>query len=207
MAVATTDDHSRSTPGGNRIPDFQRGAGSLVHEERAAPVNSFEKEGRRWLRKPRREAAALRVFALLRYPQRHMERTPLDLTPELATTTDRLGREFMLAILEVETARHPENVEALAELGHAYTREGRHLDGLRIDRKLARLIPDDPTVHYNLACSLALLGRLDAALDALEESIGLGYADPEFMAKDEDLSSLRGDSRYETLLHSLTHRA
>ncbi len=136
-----------------------------------------------------------------------MERTPLDLTPELAATTDRLGRDFMLAILEVETARHPGNVEALAELGHAYTREGRHLDGLRIDRKLARLIPDDPTVHYNLACSLALLERLDAALDALETAIRLGYADPEFMAKDEDLSSLRGDRRFEELLHSLTHSA
>jgi len=134
-----------------------------------------------------------------------MESTPLDLTPELTATTDRLGREFMLAILEVETARHPENIEALAELGHAYTREGRHVDGLRIDRKLARLIPDDPTVHYNLACSLSLLERPDAALDALEASVRLGYADYEFMVKDEDLAALRGDRRFEELLHSLTN--
>lgn len=136
-----------------------------------------------------------------------MQSPPLDLTPELIETADRLGREFMLTILEVETARHPGNVEALAELGHAYTREGRHIDGLRVDRKLARLIPHDPTVHYNLACSLALLERPDAALDALETAIGLGYADPEFMSDDQDLATLHGDQRFKELLHSLTNRA
>ncbi len=136
-----------------------------------------------------------------------MERSPLELTPELAATTDRLGREFMLEILEVETSRHPGNVEALAELGHAYTREGRHAEGLRIDRKLARLIPNDPTVHYNLACSLSLLARPDAALDALENAIQLGYADPDFMAKDEDLAALRSDRRFGELLQSLMNRA
>lgn len=132
---------------------------------------------------------------------------PLDLSADLAQRVDRLGREFLLEILEVETARHPGNVEALAELGHAYTREGRHTDGLRIDRKLARLVPNDPTVHYNLACSLSLLGRPDAALDALETAIGLGYSDPEFMAKDADLSLLHGDPRFEGLLHAMTNPA
>ena len=136
-----------------------------------------------------------------------MEPLPLDLPTDLEERVDRLGREFLLEILEVETERHPGNVEALAELGHAYTREGRHADGLRIDLKLARLVPEDPTVHYNLACSLSLLGRPDAALDALEKAIGLGYSDPEFMAQDEDLTALREDPRFTELLDAMTHRA
>ena len=49
--------------------------------------------------------------------------------------------------------------------------------GIGVDRELARQVPDNPIVQYNLACSLALLGHKDAAMDSLEEAVSLGYAD------------------------------
>ena len=79
-------------------------------------------------------------------------------TPVLRKDLDRKGYEFMAAFLEVEAARHPANIDALAELGQVYTRLGRLSAGLEVDHQLVRLVPDNPTVHYNLACSLALLG-------------------------------------------------
>ena len=65
------------------------------------------------------------------------------------------GNLFLARFLEVETGRHPDNVDALAELGHVYTRLGRLEAGLEVDRRLVRLIPHNPTAHYNMACSLA----------------------------------------------------
>ena len=136
-----------------------------------------------------------------------MEQEAFPLTPEIQSDAERLGGEFMVRILEVETSRHPGNVEALAELGHAYTRMGRHQDGLRVDRMLVRLLPQDATVHYNLSCSHALLERIDAALDSLQEAVRLGYADAEFMAKDGDLDRLRQEPRFRDLMEALSQSA
>ena len=113
---------------------------------------------------------------------------------------DRLGQEFLADFLERATARHPENAEALAELAGVLTRLGRLEEGLAADEKLVGLVPENPTVHYNLACSLALLGRRDSALDALERAIQLGYDDSEHLLEDEDLASLRDQARFQELV-------
>lgn len=124
----------------------------------------------------------------------------IPLSQPVCDEVDRLGWTFLAEILETETQRHPENVDALAELGHVYTRQGRYELGLAVDQKLARLAPRNPTVHYNLACSLALLGFASQALGALECAVELGYADGDFMQQDEDLESVRHEQRFEVLL-------
>lgn len=116
---------------------------------------------------------------------------------------DALGKEFLANFYKVECRRHPENLEVLADLGHLLTELGRYEEGLEVDRELVRRVPDDPTVHYNLACSLALLGRVDEALDSLEASVQRGYSDVEAMLADEDLTALRGELRYEALVRRL----
>ncbi|MEM7518238.1 MAG: hypothetical protein AAF368_15110, partial [Planctomycetota bacterium] len=101
----------------------------------------------------------------------------LDWTAQERSRFAALGQDFLIDILEAETSRHPDNVDALAELGHLYTRAGRNEDGLEVDRRLVRLLPHDATARYNLGCSLALLGEVDAALDELEAAAELGYVD------------------------------
>lgn len=136
-----------------------------------------------------------------------MKPESLSLPAEVSADLDRLGLEFLAGILAVEIERHPNNVEALAELGHVYTRQGLIERGLAIDRSLARLVPDSPTVHYNLACSLALLARAAEALASLERAIELGYSDPDFLRADDDLASLRGEKRFEELLAALDQQS
>lgn len=109
----------------------------------------------------------------------------------------------MARILEIETARRPGNLEALAELGHIYTSLGRYAEGLAVDRRLARLMPTSPTVYYNLACSLALLGQTEESLNALEQAVEFGYDDADFLRSDEDLRALRDNPRFERLLGRL----
>jgi Flp pilus assembly protein TadD len=83
------------------------------------------------------------------------------------------------------------------------TRLGRLEEGLAHDRRLCELVPGDPTAHYNLACSLALLGHLEDALSELELAVELGYDDPAHLARDEDLVRLRGMQRFQDLIARL----
>ena len=132
-----------------------------------------------------------------------MRTAPLSPHPELREALGQAGTQFLTDFFEVETRRHPDNLDALAELGQLYTRLGRWENGLEVDRRLARLVPHNPTVHYNLACSLALLGRQDDALEALERSVELGYDDFEFMLGDPDLATLRDETRFLGLVRLL----
>ncbi|MCK6446960.1 MAG: hypothetical protein L6Q99_11255 [Planctomycetes bacterium] len=104
--------------------------------------------------------------------------------------------------------RHrPDNLAALAELATAYTRLGRLTEGLALDRRLAELDPQNPVVHYNLACSLALVGECEKALDTLEHAVALGYEDADHLERDEDLGNVRTDERFVRLLARLRQRA
>lgn len=108
--------------------------------------------------------------------------------------------EFETELYEAALRHHPDNLEALYSLGNAYTRTGRYKEGLAIDRQLADMFPDNPTVHYNLACSLALLTRTDEAIDALTDAMELGFDDDRLLATDPDLTLLRRDPRFQELV-------
>jgi Flp pilus assembly protein TadD len=122
---------------------------------------------------------------------------------ELQRRLDRIGAEFLADFLGVALRHRPEDVDVLGELGLVYTRLGRYTDGLEVDRRLVRLAPDNPTAHYNLACSLALCGQAEAALDSLETAVTFGYDDGPHLAADEDLASLRPQARFVRLLDKL----
>ena len=69
-----------------------------------------------------------------------------------------------------------------------------------MDRKLVRLDPDNPTAHYNLACSLALKKRKKDAVAALSKAIAKGFHDYVWLSKDPDLNSLREHPEFVAML-------
>ena len=111
-----------------------------------------------------------------------------------------VAADFELVFFERLVKDNPNFVDALIPLAEVYTRKGMYDKGLKIDKKLAHLKKEDPVVHYNLACSLALVGEKEDALSALERAIKLGYRDFEHMKKDSDLKILRDDSRFKVLI-------
>ena len=133
-----------------------------------------------------------------------MEPAAFEPTAALQARVERAGAEFLAGFFETEMRQNPANLGALVELGHLYTRLGRVREGLDVDRELARRLPGDPTVHYNLACSLALNGEPDAAFEELERSVASGYRDAQHLAEDADLAALREDPRFAALLARLT---
>jgi tetratricopeptide (TPR) repeat protein len=105
-----------------------------------------------------------------------------------------------LEFLENIARRLPEDIEVLRALADLYTKTGDYIEGLRIDERLSQLCSEEPLVWYNLGCSLSLVERKDDALDALSRALELGYDDYEWMKKDGDLTVLRGDPRFESML-------
>ncbi|MFT5049901.1 MAG: tetratricopeptide (TPR) repeat protein [Chlamydiales bacterium] len=132
-----------------------------------------------------------------------MNNFALQLSKSQRTRFQDLGQSFMAKILETELQRYPDNVDALIELGQVYTQQGRYTEGLTVDQQLAEHLPDNPTVLYNLACSLSLLSRTDDALDALECAIDVGYDDASFMLGDRDLDNVKHTERFQGLVAQL----
>ena len=65
----------------------------------------------------------------------------------------------------------------------------------------AKLLPDDPTWRYNLACALSHFpDREKRALDELEKAIDLGFRDVRSIEKDPDLRLLNRHRRYAELI-------
>lgn len=136
-------------------------------------------------------------------PSAHVTLARLPLRAATRARLGRIGDEFLVEILRRELQLHPRNAPALAELGQLYTSLGRLEEGLAADLSLLALEPENPVVHYNLACSYALLGRRDDALGALEAAVQRGYDDGPHLAGDEDLVSLHSEPRFRALLDAL----
>lgn len=108
--------------------------------------------------------------------------------------------DFEIAFFEGLVKQNPKHIEALLPLAEAYTRKGFYEKGLEIDKRLAELCKEDPSVYYNLACSLALTGKKKGAITALRRALRLGYLDFNHLRKDPDLKALHGERDFEKLV-------
>jgi len=111
--------------------------------------------------------------------------------------------QFEIEFFEAIYRRCPDYTEVVGLLGGLYTKVGRVADGLRMDRKLVKLEPDNATAHYNLACSLALCKKRPDALKSLRKAVDLGYNDRDWMEQDPDLEILKADPEFKQLLSQL----
>ncbi len=117
---------------------------------------------------------------------------------------ERKYLEFSLAFAGSIVALRPVHIEALSLLANNYTALGYYADGLKADRALETLQPTNPLVLYNLACSYSLNSMIDDAFAALSRAVKNGYNDAFHMQNDPDLSEVRRDPRFQTLLEDIT---
>ena len=119
-----------------------------------------------------------------------------DSTKKNMSRQQRRDLDIEIGFLEGVVKRDRRNVEALQLLGDDYTQRGRYEEGLKIDRRLARLCPGDSLVQYNLACSFSLTAEYRKAANALRKAIQYGYLDFDHLRRDEDLAPLRKQPVY-----------
>jgi tetratricopeptide (TPR) repeat protein len=110
--------------------------------------------------------------------------------------------DFDIDFFEKLLARNGESVEVLRTLAELVSRKGDVHRAVEIDRRLVDRLPNDFLARYNLACSLALAGRSDEAINSLSKAILLGYDDLDHMEVDPDLDSLRERPDFRELLGS-----
>ena len=109
---------------------------------------------------------------------------------------------ILLALLSVwdYQARYPEH-NRLCHQFRVAVREGDTVTMEETCRKGVKLLPEDPTWHFNLACSLAyFVKRENEAFDELEKAIDFGFRDRKRIESDTDLKRLAKSPRYEQLL-------
>jgi len=71
-------------------------------------------------------------------------------------------------------------------------------------QELLKLQPNDAGTYYNLACTRARLGNLEAAAADLAKAVELGWDDADHTRQDEDLDRLRNDKRFIALLEKMS---
>ena len=111
--------------------------------------------------------------------------------------------DFEIAFYEGILGFYENYTDVLAVIGHLYTERGFFDKGLAVDLRLSRLHPNEPLVHYNLACSYALTAQTDLAFEALNRAVDLGYDAWQHMEDDRDLNAIREDPRYLELLQRM----
>ncbi len=105
--------------------------------------------------------------------------------------------QFEIVFFENVLRHSTDFVEAIAALAELYTKQGLYDKGLELDRRLARLRPDDPVVLYNLACSLSLVGDIAGSFEAVKGAFRAGYEDFSYLEKDRDLLNLFSDAAFQ----------
>ncbi len=105
-----------------------------------------------------------------------------------------------LASAERQLAFHPDDPRAATMRAVSLCRLGQPDQGLEWARRALEMDPSDTGVRYNVACLFALEGRHAEAIASLEDCVRLGFGNLEWIERDPDLASLRGDARFERLI-------
>lgn len=120
--------------------------------------------------------------------------------PKVPTRLDANQFDFELAFFAGILENDPNYVDVLRAMGSLLSLKGRFADGLKVDKRLVQLRPNDALAHYNLACSYARMKRTGLSIKTLRKAVELGYRDFRFMHDDADLDLVRDDPRFRKLL-------
>ncbi len=122
----------------------------------------------------------------------------------IVNALERLGRsselkrfrEMEMRTLERQLELVPEDVRARSLLAADYANMNRPEDAVRHLDMTVALRPNDSNVLYNAACTYAVLGKKEEALDLLRRALTAGYANPDWPRQDPDLNSLRAEPEF-----------
>jgi len=95
---------------------------------------------------------------------------------------------------------HPDDARALYLGANSLCQLGERARSLEWSRRAQAIDPEDCGILYNIACTYALLGSSDEALDCLEKAMMHAFWYKRWAQQDPDLDSLRGLPRFQALM-------
>ncbi|HET6349754.1 MAG TPA: protein kinase [Candidatus Krumholzibacteria bacterium] len=114
--------------------------------------------------------------------------------------------ERALERVRAYAARHPESSRAYY-LGSGVLFElGRREEGLDWVEQALRVDPLDSFAHYNVACTLALAGELERAVNHIERALDLGFAGVTWLESDPDLNPIREFPRFQAAVRKMREK-
>jgi len=116
------------------------------------------------------------------------------------TEEARRLRERQTRTLERHLEQVPEDVRGRILLACQHASFGNEAEAIRHLQKALELRPNDPNIQYNAACAYGLLQRKKEALELLRKAKENGFSLMEWVARDPDLTCLRGDPEFQRLL-------
>ena len=102
--------------------------------------------------------------------------------------------------LEVAAALRPGDLGVAIALGWCYKRTHRLAQAIDALERAARHHPDEPLLHYNLACYWSLAGNATKALDELAAALELEPTLRTLIPEESDFDQLRGNPGFEKLI-------
>jgi tetratricopeptide (TPR) repeat protein len=101
-------------------------------------------------------------------------------------------------------AMNPQLGRAWNNLARAHFQAGNYRKAIPAYAKMVELRSGYPfNAAYNVACCHARLGEKDQALEWLQKALDLGFRSLRQIREDDDLSSLRGDPRFQKMVASV----
>jgi adenylate cyclase len=113
---------------------------------------------------------------------------------------ERQTRIDALRLIDAHLQRFPEDEVALGRGAIMAAWLGRKSLALEYVERAVRARPDGYTGLYNAACTCAILGDIDRAIELLEKAVGYGRGYLDWIENDEDLANLRGDPRFTAII-------
>src|SRR5881396_1939967 len=108
-----------------------------------------------------------------------------------------------LQVVERHLELNPDDARALYMGAIAMIQLGQGERGLEWASRALAMDPEDSGVLYNVACAYALQRQTEQAIGVLEKAIQNGFGHKEWLEHDSDLTSLRGEPRFQALIARL----
>ncbi len=102
---------------------------------------------------------------------------------------------------------NPTSAEVQESLGVALYAVRKYAQARNAWQKSLQLNPEQPGVHYNLACAETMLGNSTGALRHLDQALRQGYHDYTSVAENPDLASLHNEPAFQEMLRQLRNES
>ena len=108
-----------------------------------------------------------------------------------------------LQVVENHQQMHPDDARAFCLGAVVCEQLGESERAIQWADQALAIDPNEPVTLYNVACTYALQGLADRAIDCLDKAIKNGFSHKEWIENDADFNSLRNNQRFEALIEQL----